>query len=123
MIQQSPILKHPLIETSLGREVSAAPSPRISSFSSSSGVNAYTSRSGGNEALVEERGIAVASQMERRVLVKMRERGRDFMVRCFERDRVTGQLFVGWCFYFPPPQSSFHFTLWDVGHPACVSDG
>lgn len=98
-IHQSPILRHPLTEASLGREVSATPLPRISSSSAIPGVNADTSRSGGNEALREERGVAVASQMERKVLVRLRDGNRRFTVRCFVRDWMSGELFVGmYCF-------------------------
>lgn len=79
----------------MGREIFSSKPPRISSSSAIPGVNADTSRSGGNEALVEERGIAVVSQMERKVLVKVRDRTGDRMVNCFERDWVSGELFVG----------------------------
>ncbi|KAK2766204.1 hypothetical protein FQN54_007720 [Arachnomyces sp. PD_36] len=95
MIKQSPILKHPLTEISLGREVSANPPPRISSSSAIPGVNADMSRSGGNDALREERGVAVASQMERKVLVRAKQGGRECGISCFARDWGSGELFVG----------------------------
>lgn len=100
-IKQSHLLTHPLTEISLGREVSTNPPPRVSSSSAIPGVNADTSRSGGNGALLEERGVAVVSQMERKVLVKAKRGGRDCALSCFARDRVSGELFVGMSPYFP----------------------
>lgn len=95
MVWKSAVLTHPLTDVSLGRELFSFPPPRITSSSAIPGVNADTSRSGGNEALVEERGIAVASQMERKVLVRVKDGRGNRMINCFARDWTTGELFVG----------------------------